>query len=405
MWSSACWRVLRGYPLLCMQTETNAPRAWGRLAWAALGWVALVAFLDTFALVPVLAPYAKRALGAADAQAGLVLGLYSLANLLANFYSGVLIDRFGRRLPMSLSLWVAGVLIALYPLASSVETLMVLRALHGATGAVFVPALFALVGEYGTRNRTGAMGGVGALVGLVALLAPPMGGIVARDYGEPALFGGVAALMLIGGFAALLAGETRRAGQTPQSIHPREAFRLPELRRVYQLTLVMTFTMGVLTFALPVLLQAAGYDAAYRGRLFGLLALVSIVLMASVRRSTLFGGARGRAMLGSAFLIAGALGLSLLADAPQSLWGITVLYGVGFGLVFPAVHLGAFEAAPEHLRGVSLALLHAFYSLGYVLGPAAAGMVGAAYAGYLGAAFGAVLLIATAAARRWRPTR
>jgi DHA1 family multidrug resistance protein-like MFS transporter len=385
-----------------MQTETDIRQAGGRLAWAALGWIALVAFLDTFAIVPVLAPYAKRALQATDAQAGLILGLYSLANLLANFYSGVLIDRFGRRLPMALSLWTAGVLIALYPLATTPETLMALRVLHGATGAVFVPALFAMVGEYGKRNRTGAMGSAGALIGLVALLAPPIGGVVARDYGEPALFGSVAALMLIGGFAALLIQDPPRLGGAQESIHPREAFRLPDLRRVYLLTLAMTFMMGVLTFALPVLLQDAGYDAVYRGRLFGLLALVSIGVMASVRRGKVLGGAWGRAMLGVAFLAAGALGLSLLADAPQAFWGVAVLYGVGFGLAFPAVHLGAFEGAPNHLRGVSLALLHAFYSLGYVLGPAMAGVVGAAYAGYTGAAFGAALLVAALGLRRTR---
>jgi DHA1 family multidrug resistance protein-like MFS transporter len=385
-----------------MQTETDTQQAKGRLAWAALGWIALVAFLDTFAIVPVLAPYAKRGLQATDAQAGLIIGLYSLANLLANFYSGVLIDRFGRRLPMAFSLWAAGVLIALYPLATTPERLMALRVLHGATGAVFVPALFALVGEYGKRNRTGAMGGAGALIGLVALLAPPIGGVVARDYGEPALFGGVAALMLIGGCAALLVQDPPRLGGVQASIHPREALRMSDLRQMYLLTLAMTFTMGVLTFALPVLLQGAGYDAAYRGRLFGLLALVSIVVMASVRRGKLLGGAWGRAMLGVAFLAGGALGLSLLANTPQAFWGVVVLYGVGFGLAFPAVHLGAFEGAPDHLRGVSLALLHAFYSLGYVLGPAVAGAVGAAYAGYTGAAFGTALLVAILGLRRAR---
>ncbi|MFN7161913.1 MAG: MFS transporter, partial [Fimbriimonadales bacterium] len=170
-----------------MQTEADAQQGAGQFAWLALGWVALVAFLDTFAIVPILAPYAKRALGASEAQAGLILSLYSLTNLLANFYSGALIDRFGRRLPMALSLWAAGVLIASYPVAAGVETLMALRALHGATGAVFVPALFALVGEYGKRNRTGAMGSVGALIGLVALLGPPLGGMIAKHYGEAAL--------------------------------------------------------------------------------------------------------------------------------------------------------------------------------------------------------------------------
>lgn len=382
-----------------MRTETDTRQGAGWVARLALGWIALVAFLDTFAIVPVLAPYAQRVLNASDAQAGLILSFYSLANLLANFYSGVLIDRFGRRLPMALSLWAAGVLIALYPLAASSEWLMVLRALHGATGAVFVPALFTLVGEYGRSNRAGAMGLTGALVGLVALLAPPMGGLIARNYGEPTLFWGVAVLMAMAGFAAMAVDEPVRPAPRPDAVRPLAALRFASVRAAYLLTFGMTFTMGVLTFALPVLLAQAGYDAAYRGRLFGLLALVSIVLMAALRRAGLLGGALNRAQLGAAFLCVGALGLSVLT-VPTGMWGVVVLYGIGFGLTFPAVHLTAFEGAPDTMRGVSLALLHAVYSLGYVLGPAAAGLVGASASGYAGALVGACALLCALAHKR-----
>ncbi|GIV08955.1 MAG: MFS transporter [Fimbriimonadales bacterium] len=369
------------------------------MAWLALGWIALVAFLDTFALVPVLAPYAKRMLGATEAQAGLILSLYSLANLLANFYSGALIDRFGRRLPMALSLWAAGVLIALYPLAPSAETLMALRALHGATGAVFVPALFALVGEYGRANRTGAMGSAGVLIGLIALLVPPLGGITAKHYGEPTLFWGVAALMLLGGFVAVLLPEPSRPAPAGARATPLAVLQRPALRAAYLLTLGMTTLMGVLTFALPMSLAAAGYDAAYRGRLFGLLALVSIGVMASLRRGGLLGGASNRAQLGLGCFIAGAIALSALST-PAGAWLAAALFGLGFGLTFPAVHLAAFENAPDTMRGASLAILHAFYSLGYVVGPAAAGLVGAGAAGYLGALSGAVIALAAAWQRR-----
>ncbi|MCS6918801.1 MAG: MFS transporter [Fimbriimonadales bacterium] len=382
-----------------MQTEVNTRQGAGRLAWLALGWIALVAFLDTFALVPILAPYAQRALGASEAQAGLILSLYSLANLLANFYSGALIDRFGRRLPMALSLWAAGLLIALYPLAQNAETLMALRALHGATGAVFVPALFALVGEYGRANRTGAMGGAGALIGLVALLAPPLGGIAAKHYGEPALFWGVAGLMLLGGAAALLLHEPPRDAPTRPRETPLKVLSLPALRAAYLLTLGMTTLMGVLTFALPVSLQAAGYDAAYRGRLFGLLALVSILVMASLRRSGLLGGAYGRAQVGLGFFAAGALALNAL-PTPTGAWLAVGLFGIGFGLTFPAVHLAAFENAPDAMRGASLAILHAFYSLGYVAGPAMAGIVGAGAAGYVGAIAGIAIAFVARQQRR-----
>ncbi|MFN4032176.1 MAG: MFS transporter [Fimbriimonadales bacterium] len=384
-----------------MRTEADARQGVRLFAWLALGWVALVAFLDTFAIVPILAPYAKRALGASEAQAGLILSLYSLTNLLANFYSGALIDRFGRRLPMALSLWAAGVLIALYPAAARVETLMALRALHGATGAVFVPALFALVGEYGRRNRTGAMGSVGALIGLVALLGPPLGGIMASRYGEPALFWGVAGLMVVGGVAAWRLHEPARTSDRSARATPLGLLRRPALRAAYLSTLGMTALMGMLTFALPVSLATAGYDAAYRGRLFGLLALVAIVVMAAVRRGALLGGAYGRAQLGLGFFVVGAIALNALS-APTGAWAAAALFGVGFGLTFPATHLAAFEDAPDTMRGAALAILHAFYSLGYVIGPAAAGRVGSDAAGYWGAAFGAAIVLAAALSRRRR---
>lgn len=385
--------------MLKMHSEIDTRQAGGRFLWLALGWIALVAFLDTFAIVPVLAPYARRALDASDAQAGLILSLYSLANLLANFYSGMLIDRFGRRLPMAVSLLMAGLLIALYPLATSPALMMVLRALHGATGAVFVPALFALVGEHGKSNRAGAMGGTGALIGLVALLAPPLGGILVRDYGEPTLFWGVAALMVLGALATVAIPEPARPTRTHEPVSPREAWGVPALRAVFLLTLGMTFMMGVLTFALPVLLEQAGYDAAYRGRLFGLLALAAILVMATLRRNEALGGAYRRGQLGTLLLVGGALGLNLLL-APQGVWLAVALYGIGFGLTFPAVHLAAFEHAPSHGRGVSLAMLHAFYSLGYVLGPAAAGLIGAEWAGVMGALVGATLLVVAHYQRR-----
>ncbi|MFQ3611710.1 MAG: hypothetical protein SNJ72_09500, partial [Fimbriimonadales bacterium] len=58
---------------------------------------------------------------------------------------------------------------------------------------------------------------------------------------------------------------------------------------------------------------------------------------------------------------------------PSGTWLSVMFYGFGFGLTFPAVHLVAYEGAPSHLRGTALAVLHAFYSLGYTLGPASAG--------------------------------
>ncbi len=364
-----------------------------RVARWVLGWIALVAFLDTFAIVPLLAPYAKESLGASAQQAGLMIALYSLANLLGNFGSGIIIDRYGRRTPMIASLLIASGLILLYAFVRTPTEMMVLRVLHGLSGAVFVPAMFAMVGEYGGQQRVRAMGTTGVLIGLVALLGPVISGLLAKYYGMGVVFGLVAGLMAVAGLAGFALKEQYVRPERSTPIHPLEVMRLPLPMAMFALTFAMTFVMGVLTFALPVRLGEAGYDSAYRGRMFGMLALVAVVLMALVRGRKAFGGGAWRALVGVAFLMMGAVGLDWL-PIPLGTWLSVLLYGIGFGLTFPAVHLVAYEGASSHLRGTALAVLHAFYSLGYTLGPATAGAMDA-LSGTVGAGF-ALLLFAFA---------
>ncbi len=357
-----------------------------------LGFVALVAFLDTFAIVPILSPYAV-AQGASEAQAGWIVGLYSVANLMANFYSGVLIDRWGRRLPMMFSLLSASVLIWLYGVLTAPLWLMAIRALHGATGAVFVPALFALTGEHGGSSRTRAMGRIGALIGLTAMFAPPMSGMVVKAYGEPALFLGVSVLTALAGLGVLWLPADAPASGGRSRVEWGALWRTAGVLASFWLTLGMTFAMGVLTVALPLEMESAGYDAAYRGRIWGMFALTAVLCMALVRRRGVLGGALGRSILGVALLLAGLVAFQALTH-PSGAWAWALLGGVGFGLTFPAVHLLAFEHAPETARGSALAILHAFYSLGYVVGPALAGwLVAHGFAGWGGAIGTAVALL------------
>ncbi|MEN3001483.1 MAG: hypothetical protein ABDI19_06530, partial [Armatimonadota bacterium] len=129
----------------------------------------------------------------------------------------------------------------------------------------------------------------------------------------------------------------------------------------------------MLTYRLPVMLEGAGYGAAYRGRLFGLFALLAIGVMMAVRQRRLLGGAFWRAVLGIGIVALGSIALEGFM-LPAGAWGAAGLFGIGFGLCFPAVHLLTYEGAAAHLRGTALALLYAFYSLGYVLGPISAGL-------------------------------
>ncbi len=358
-----------------------------------------MAFIDTFAIVPLLAPYAIRELGASSVQAGLILGLYSLSSLLGNLGSGVILDRLGRRTPLVISLLFAGLVVALYAFARTPQEMMILRVLHGLAGAVYVPALFAMVSERAGSNRTRAIGLTSALIGLMALAGPVSSGLVARSYGLTPVFLGVAVMVMLAGLGALSLVEDYQRPKRNLSIQPQMVLGFAGVRVAFWLTFGMTFAMGVLTFNLPVVLESAGFDAAYRGRMFGLFALIAVGLMVVVRRKTALGGAGLRATLGVGFLLLGALGLNWLA-VPNGTWISVLLYGVGFGLTFPAVNLLAFDHAPDHLRGTALAVLQAFFSLGYVLGPITAG-VAPSFAGTI-AAFVALVMVGLVTRFLWR---
>lgn len=354
-----------------MQANTSSEKHGSLIAPVILGFTALVAFLDTFAIVPILSPYAV-ACGATQAQAGWIVGLYSLANLIANFGSGPIIDRWGRRVPMALSLFSASVVIALYAVLTSPMGLMALRVVHGATGAVFVPALFALTGEYGRSNRTRAMGVVSALIGLMAMIAPPVSGIVVKWHGEAVLFYGVSILTALAGLSVLALSEQGEHRARSQPMAWRLLWSTPLVVGSFWLTFGMTCAMGVMMVALPLEMGSAGYDSAYRGRIWGLFAFIAVLWMGFVRRREMFGGVRMRSVLGVGLLACGLLAYAGIA-LPTSAWVWALLAGAGFGLAFPSVHLLAYESAPANLRGSALALLHAFYSLGYIVGPALAG--------------------------------
>ena len=108
--------------------------------------IVVVAFVDTMALLPILSPFAVS-LGARSVMVGLILGTYSLVNMVGNVIAGPIIDRRGRRVTIRFGMVVAGLSLAAYALVTAPWQLLVLRAFHGAGGAILVPAAFAHAGD------------------------------------------------------------------------------------------------------------------------------------------------------------------------------------------------------------------------------------------------------------------
>lgn len=348
--------------------------------------VLFASFLDIFALLPTVAPYA-RSLGATTVTVGVVVGAYSFANLPANILGGILVDRYGRRRVIITSLIAAALAVFAYSLATSTGMLIITRLLHGIAGGVLMPAVFALASDRaktGSHGRT--FGKLGAVIGLAAVIAPASAGIIRQAGGFEAVFYTVTALFLGAAvFAAITIIDPARPDTSRQLASPqRDVFRtllaLPALRRALAATVMLTLAAGVLAAYLPDAADAAGAGASTVGTLFTVYALFAGAVMLSrvSRRIDMFGA--DRPAIAGLFVIA--VGFAVFAVAPTvGLLAVgAAVFGAGYGLVFPAVSAQTSLLTDVSVRGRAFGLFNVAFSVGLAFGPVTVGVVADAFA-------------------------
>lgn len=353
---------------------TPTTRAWVPAA------VLFASFLDIFALLPTVAPYA-RSLGASTIAVGVVVGAYSFTNIPANIIGGMLVDRHGRRLVIVSALLAAALAVGAYSMATSTATLIVVRLLHGVAGGMLMPAVFALASDRATTGSHGrTFGKVGAVIGLAAVIAPATAGIVRQAYGFTTVFYGVAVVLLVATvFAYLTVYDRPRQALTDDTTVPAgslvKLLRVAALRRALIATIMLTLAAGVLAAYLPDAADALGAKASTVGTLFTVYALFAGAVMLSriSARVDLLGAdapaTAGLVIIGAAFVV--------FAWAPQvgTLTLGAAVFGIGYGIVFPAVSAATSLATSVPMRGRAFGLFNVAFSVGLALGPVSVGAI------------------------------
>jgi EmrB/QacA subfamily drug resistance transporter len=148
-------------------------------------WTLLAVCFGTFMLlldvtiVVVALPDIQRALHAGFGDVQWVVDAYALALASALLTTGVLADRYGRRLLFSIGLVIFTVGSLLCGLAQSPLMLILSRAGQGIGGAIMFATSLALLGHsFRGRDRGIAFGVWGAITGAAVSLGPILGGVI-----------------------------------------------------------------------------------------------------------------------------------------------------------------------------------------------------------------------------------
>jgi MFS family permease len=324
-------------------------------------------------LVSPVLPDLRSVFGVTDAQVGLVITAYTLPGVVVTPFVGLVADRFGRRrvvVPLLFLFAVAGVGVAF---ARTFVEVVALRFLQGVGASALITLAVTLIGDvYEGSRRDAVMGVNGSTIGTGAAFYPLLGGALAGiRWSAPFLFFGVGALVGLFALVALVDPEADRSTDVWTYLgRLRTVAVRPRALAVFVALFTAFFIFyGAILTALPLLLRDAyGIGAGRIG------ATLSAVALASAAVSSQYGRLSDRlqpSQLVAVGFVAYGLGLFgvRLAPSPLAVAAALLVFGVGFGVVMPAIDTTVVTLVDDDLRAGVMSLRTSVLRLGQTLGP------------------------------------
>lgn len=353
----------------------------GRLG---LLFLAVLVDLVGFGIVlPLLPLYARDLFGASGFQAGLLVAVYSLVQLVMAPLWGRLSDRVGRRPVLILGLLGSALAYVIFARADSLAILFLSRIVGGIGGSTIPVAQAYIADVTPPTRRAGNLGLIGAAFGFGFVIGPALGGVLAGvSPDSPAAPGyTAAALCLANALAALVwLPESRRPGEATRTSRFNFRAALAEVAGSRQIQLVLAVYLCV-TMAFSTLQPTLSLLASERfamgprqaGYLFALLGIVSVVVQGGLVRKLVPRLGERRLLRASAIPFCLGLAAVGVADTTPVLLAGLVLIGIGYGGSVPNVLALLSRATDPGRQGAVLGIGQSVGSTARVVGPALAG--------------------------------
>ena len=354
--------------------------------------VTFLGFLDTHLLIPVIALYATE-LGAGVGIVGLIVGLYSLTNTLANILFGRLIDRVGYKIPLLLGLVGDALSMFLYSLCRLPFHLALVRMFHGATGGVVGPATMSVIADYSGSKKGRAMSFYGMSLAIATLVGYGLSGFLASRLGYRAVFFFGAALLIFGTILSLfLPGDRQKDSSESETslgagwAKVKDLIKRRGLVVAYCSIFAQYFTFGGVFTLLPLYVKSLGMEAFHVGLLLATFAIMFIIVQLFSGTVSDKIGRLPPTIIGLNLSVV-ALLLMPAAATLSLLVVVLALYGVAYGVLFPSISALLADHTSHEERGLATGIFHALLTAGVAIGAPIVGWVG----GMAGVELGLVL--------------
>ncbi|WP_088007368.1 MFS transporter [Indiicoccus explosivorum] len=353
-------------------------------------------FTVFYALLTLLPIYVLDELGGNSAQAGLVVSIFLASVILLRPFAGMMLDRFGKKSMLLVSVFVFGGITFLYATADGMAMLFIIRFLHGFSFSIATTAAGAIAADMIPPARRGEGIGYYGMSMNLAVVAGPFIALTLQPLISYEMIFLLFGLLMIAGLSCSLFVEAPAAGRPAE--HTARKVSFDDLLERKSLPIAFTGFFVAIAYSSIIafisvyaeslgLIQAAGF--------FFAVYAAAMLLVRPVTGRIFDAYGPDVIIIPSLVLFAAGLFLLSFTDSSWMLLLSGALIGVGYGTILPSFQTLAIQAAADHRSAYATATFFMFYDGGIALGSillgVAAGFLG--YADLYASLAAAVLLI------------
>lgn len=328
-------------------------------------------------VIPVLPLYAEGTrFQATHFQLGLLVGIYSLIQVICSPLFGKLSDRVGRKPVLLVS--VLGTAIGFFVLgaANTLWMLFLGRIIDGASGGNIATAQACIADVTTPENRSKAMGLIGAAFGLGFVFGPAIGGVLGKySLSLPFYFAGGLSLLNLA-FIALRLPETHGP---EHRLKPHESAALSDVfahdHAMLIVAIIVSYFLCTVGFSMMTTLFALfnekrfGYDSRHTGFILAYVGILGAFIQGGLLRRLLKKPVEKQLALAGSVVFAVGMFFLPLSHNLLTLLVASGIIAVGNSFVTPTLMGLVSRSADRRVQGRTLGVLQSAGSLARFCGP------------------------------------
>ncbi|MFD1602329.1 MFS transporter [Flavobacterium artemisiae] len=318
-------------------------------------------------IIPELPSYLSS-LGGAEYK-GFIISLFTLTAAISRPFSGKLTDKWGRVPVMAVGSVVCLICGFLYPILSSVAGFLFLRLVHGFSTGFKPTATSAYVADIIPRERWGeGLGMHGLCFSIGGALGPALGGMVVNAYGIDIMFYSSSFLAFL---SIVIVMNMKETLAEKEKLH--KSMFLISRKDIID---IGALPAGIITFfsytayglVLTLIPDWSEYlGAENKGIFFTAFTIASVMVRFGAGKVSDRHG-RVNVILAGMIIIAVALFVISIGDSITILLAGASLYGMGAGILSPAINAWTIDLSDPAHRGKAIATMYISMEVGIGLG-------------------------------------